>query len=472
MKRGIIVALILAALASSAWATVKPHALFSDHAVLQQGVAVPVWGTADVGERVTVTYQSQKVSTIAKDGKWMVWLKPVSVGGPSLMAIAGSNAIELKNVMVGEVWIASGQSNMQWPLVATTNAEEVIAAAADPMLRLFTVPRTPASAPASDVEGSWVECTPESVKDFTAVGYYFGQNLRKALHVPVGIIHTSWGGTRVEAWTSLPVLQSDPDFSESVKDIKDYGSAPNHPAVLYNGMIAPLIPYGIKGAIWYQGESNAGQAYRYEKRLTNMITNWRRAWRLGTFPFLLVQLAPFGKILTEPAESDWAELREAQLMTTIHCAKTAMAVTMDVGDPNDIHPQNKGPVGERLALAARAIAYGHKVAYRGPSCASMTVKGNRAILQFSRAPGGLEARGGDLTGFAVAGEDRKFYNAKATILGDRVIVSSEQVAKPVAVRYGWANAPVANLFGKEGLPASPFRTDNWPMVTAPKPAGK
>jgi sialate O-acetylesterase len=470
MKRVLaaIVLLAVAVLSSHAIAAAKPHALFSDNAVLQQGISVPVWGTAGSGEIVTVTFQNQKVSTEAKDGKWMVRLKPMKAGGPFTMTI---NTIELKNVMVGEVWIASGQSNMQLPLSKTTDADAVIAASADPMLRLFTVPRTPAVAPATDVTGNWSESTPDTVKEFTAVGYFFGRDLRKALNVPVGLIHTSWGGTRVEAWTALPVLQSDPDFAESMKDIKHYGKAPNHPAVLYNGMIAPLIPYAIRGAIWYQGEANAnaGQSYRYQKRFTNMITNWRTDWKQGDFPFLFVQLAPFGKIVEEPGDSSWAELRESQLLTSINCPKTGMAVTMDVGNPADIHPQNKGPVGERLALAARALTYGERVAYKGPRYASMAVHGNRAILTFTEA---VEAKGGDLTGFAVAGDDRKFRNAQATILGDRVIISSDQVANPVAVRYGWADAPIANLFGKEGLPASPFRTDNWPMATAPKPAAK
>jgi len=472
MKRGIVFALILALVGLRAWATVKPNALFSDNAVLQQGISVPVWGTADKGERVTVTFQDQRLTATAKNGRWMVRLKPMKSGGPFTMTISGSNTIELKNVMVGEVWIASGQSNMQWPLSKTSDSEAAIKSAADPMLRLFTVAHVPAAQPVTEIDGAWRECTPESVADFSAVAYYFARELRKALGVPVGIIHTSWGGTRVEAWTSLRTLQSDPDFTESIADIKDYGKSPNHPAVLYNGMIAPLIPYAIRGAIWYQGESNAGQAYRYEKRLTNMITNWRKDWGQGDFAFLMVQLAPYGKVVQEPGESAWAELREAQLMTTLHCPNTGMAVTMDVGDPDDIHPKNKRPVGERLALAARAMVYGDDVSYKGPRYASMAVYGSRAILTFTDTGGGLEAKGGELTGFAIAGEDRKFHNAKATIVGDRVIVSSPQVAKPVAVRYGWADAPTANLFGKDGLPASPFRTDNWPMLTAAKAAGK
>ncbi|MGC8863189.1 MAG: sialate O-acetylesterase [Armatimonadota bacterium] len=472
MRMRVVCVLLLAAIVLPARANVTPHALFSDNAVLQQGMRVPIWGTADAGERVTVKFQNQRVSATARNGRWMVWLKPMKPGGPFRMIISGTNMVELKNVMVGEVWIASGQSNMQWPLSKTTDAEAAIKAAGDSMLRLFTVPHVPSAEPLARIEGGWKECTPETVSDFSAVAYYFGRELRKALGVPVGIIHASWGGTRVEAWTSLQALQSDPDFTESIADIKDYGKSPNHPAVLYNGMIAPLIPYAIRGAIWYQGESNAGQAYRYEKRLTNMITNWRRAWGQGDFAFLMVQLAPYGKIVEEPTESAWAELREAQLMTTLHCPNTGMAVTMDVGDPEDIHPRNKKPVGERLALAARAMVYGDNVPYKGPRYSSMAIYGNRAILTFTDTGGGLEARGGELVGFAIAGEDRKFYNAKATIVGDRVIVSSPAVTKPVAVRYGWADAPTANLFGKDGLPASPFRTDNWPMITATKAAGK
>ncbi|MGQ9455092.1 MAG: sialate O-acetylesterase [Armatimonadota bacterium] len=460
--------LIALALAVPAGAVVKPNGLFTDNAVLQQGTSIPVWGSADDGERVTVSFAGQTVSTIARNCRWMVRLKPLKAGGPYTMTISGLNntTIELKNIMVGEVWIASGQSNMQWPLAQTLDAERTISSANDPLLRLYTVPHVPAAKPATDVSAGWVECTPETVKNFSAVAYYFARSLRQALNVPVGIIHTSWGGTRVEAWTSLPALQSDPDFDESVQDIKDYGTAPNHPAALYNGMIAPLIPYAIRGAIWYQGESNVRHAYRYEKRLTNMIMNWRKDWTQGNFPFLIVQLAPYGKILQEPAESSWAELREAQLMTSLHCPNTAVVVTLDVGDPNDIHPKNKQPVGERLALAAQAIAYGERTDYKGPRLVSMMTRGDRAVLEFSDTGGGLEARGGLLTGFTIAGEDRKFYNAQATIVGNKVVVHSPEVLKPVAVRYAWADAPIANLFGKNGLPAGPFRTDNWTMITA------
>lgn len=462
-----VMSVVVTAFVVPALATVKPNGLFTDNAVLQQGTSVPVWGFADDGERVTVKFAGQTVSTTAKDGKWLVRLKPLKAGGPYKMTISGSNTIELENVMVGEVWIASGQSNMQWPLAQTLDAEQAIASANDPLLRLYTVPRTPSAKPATDVSGSWVECTPETVRNFSAVAYYFAQELRRVLNVPVGIIHTSWGGTRVEAWTSLPVLQSDPDFAESIQSIKDYGTAPNHPAVLYNGMIAPLVPYAIRGAIWYQGESNAREAYRYEKRLTNMITNWRRDWGQGDFPFLMVQLAPYGKVTSQPGESSWAELREAQLMTSMHCPNTAVVVTLDVGDPNDIHPKNKQPVGQRLALAARAMAYGEKIDYKGPRLVSMSIKGDRAVLEFSDSGGGLEARGGELVGFTIAGADRKFHNARATIFGDKVVVHSPDVAQPVAVRYAWADAPIANLFGKNGLPASPFRTDSWPLSTLP-----
>ncbi len=460
--------LVLGLIASSAWCTVKPVSLFTDNAVLQQGISAPVWGTAADGERVTVRFQGQEVSTTAKDGKWLVRLKPLKPGGPFTMTIAGSNTIELKNVLVGEVWFCSGQSNMQWPLRATTNAASAIAASTDPQMRLFTVPNIPVAAPVSEVQSNWVECKPETVPDFSAIGYYFGRDLRKALGVPVGLINTSWGGTRVEAWASLPALETLPDWSESVTAINDYGKDPNHPAVLYNGMIAPLIPYAMRGAIWYQGESNAGEAYRYEQRFTRMIQNWREDWGQGDFPVLFVQLAPFGPIANNPGDSAWAELRESQLLTSIHCPNTAMAVITDYGDSADIHPQAKEPVGARLALAAQATTYGKSVEFKGPRFESMTVKGDRAVLRFTDAPGGLEAKGGVLTGFAVAGEDRRFHNATARIVDDKVVVSSGSVTNPVAVRYAWADCPIANLFARGGLPATPFRTDNWPLATAPK----
>lgn len=470
MKRLGLIMLAIALTATAAYATVRPAGMFSDNAVLQQGVPIPVWGIADDGEKVTVRIADQEVSTVAKDGKWMVRLAPMKAGGPYTLTVSGNNTITMSNVLVGEVWICSGQSNMQFALASASNGQQAIATATDDNLRLYTVPRRTSYTPLDDVMSNWKVCSPETVAQFSAVGYFFGRDLRKALGVPVGLINSSWGGTFAEAWTSPEGLKSLPDYAAWVADeTAKKADGPNHPSVLYNGMIRPIMPYAIKGAIWYQGESNAGRAFKYRTLFPTMIKSWRDAWGLGDFPFLFVQLAPFKAIVTEPQESEWAELREAQLLTAKTCPNTGMVVITDAGDPSDIHPRQKEPVGARLALAARKIAYGENIVAFGPTYKGMKVDGAQVTLYFDNVGGGLVARGGDLTGFAIAGEDRKFVFANARIVdGNKVVVTSPKVDKPVAVRYGWADCPVVNLFNKEGLPASPFRTDDFPMLTAGK----
>jgi sialate O-acetylesterase len=507
----------------TAQGAVKPHTLFSDGMVLQQGMKTPIWGTAEDNERVTVQFQDQEVSTTAKDGKWMVRLENLKAGGPFEMTIAGNNTIRIKNVLVGEVWICSGQSNMEFPVSACANAKDAVADSKNPMIRLFMVPHRTGFAPRHSLKGDWKECGPDTIGGFTAVGYFFGRDLQKALGVPVGLIETSWGGTLCEAWTSRRALERHPDFKDlAARDVqaweqyaqtlKKYEEArqhseetpadteggkspgnpspradrrkgtkptngaprppvnpaydPNVPSSLYNGMLAPLIPYGIRGAIWYQGESNAGRAYQYRTLFPNMIRNWREDWGQGDFPFLFVQLAPWMEIVKEPQESSWAELREAQLLTSLHVPHTGMAVITDVGDEKDIHPRQKEPVGARLALAAVAIAYKRPVAYSGPVYESMKLEGDKAVLTFKHVGGGLMAKDGPLMGFAIAGEDRKFVSAQAEVRGNEVIAWSPKVSRPVAVRYGWANYPLGNLWNKDSLPASPFRTDHFPPVTA------
>lgn len=448
---------VLALAASTAQAGVKPNNLFTDGAVLQRGVKVPVWGTGRPGEKVTVEFQGQEVSTTAdKDGTWRVELAPMEAGGPSELSIHGDYEVEIKDVLVGEVWICSGQSNMQWSVKASADPEATIASAGDPKLHLFTVPRAPADQPLKEVVSRWEPCTKETVPEFSAVAYAFGRELRKALGVPVGLINTSYGGTPAEAWTSRPVLES----NEAFKSILDNpGKGPHAPAGLYNAMIAPLVPYAIQGAIWYQGESNASRAAQYRTLFPAMIKTWRDAWGQGEFPFLFVQLAPFMAIKSEPSESHWAELREAQLMTLSASPRTGMAVITDLGDEKDIHPKQKQPVGARLALAARALAHKEDIVYSGPIFKEMKVEDGKAALTFSHLGGGLMAKVGDLKGFTVAGPDGKFVNAKAEIQGDKVIVSAEGISEPKAVRFGWADYPVVNLYNEEGLPASPFRTD-------------
>jgi len=495
------IVLLLPVFVRTAAADVRLPAVFSDNMVLQRGIAVPIWGWADEGEVVTVKFRNQVVNTTPVAGKWMARLKPLTVGGPDTLTVSGKNSIELKNVLVGEVWVCSGQSNMEWQLKRAFEPQAAIAAAGNPKIRLLTVEKSKSDKPLEELRSfGWRECTSESAADFSAVGYYFGRDLQKALGVPVGLIHTSWGGSPAEVWMSAAVLESNPAYKRdildaSVETIKRYESekakfdqdqkdgkltadsrpprAPWKPTELYNSMIHPLIPYAIKGAIWYQGESNAGRAQQYRTLFPDMIRNWRKDWGQGDFTFLLVQLAPYDKskkrsleqIMEKSVDSDWAELREAQLLSTRVLPKVGMAVITDLGEKDDIHPTRKEPVGARLALAARKIAYGQGIISSGPTFMKLAVKGNQAVLSFDNVDKGLEARDGELKGFAICGEDRNFVWAKAEIRGKKVVVSSPQVAKPFAVRYGWADFPVVNLWNKDGLPATPFRTDTFPGIT-------
>lgn len=508
---------------SIAWADVKLHGLFTDHMVLQQKTTVPVWGLAEPEEKVTVTFQGQKVTAQAdKDGKWMAKLSSLEPGGPFEMVVEGKNKLKLEDVLVGEVWICSGQSNMQWAVNSSKDAKETIANSANPQLRLFQHKMVTSGKPLSQIQtdkawNQWRVAAPETVPGFSAVGYFFGQSLQKERKVPVGLIQSAWGGTPAEAWTSEEFLAKTPEISHYLESIKKQvanfeenkdkidktfeerkkkyeeeatklraenkkvpasprkpqhpDQLPNSPARLYNAMIQPLVPYAIKGAIWYQGESNAGRAFEYRTLFPAMIQSWRAAWG-NEFAFLFVQLAPHHAIAEQPKESDWAELREAQLLTSLKLAGTAQAVITDTTDSatdqKDIHPKNKAPVGERLALAARQKVYGENIVGSGPVYEKMTVDGDKVTLQFSSIGSGLLCKGTKLVGFSIAGADKKFYTADAKIEGDKIIVSAEAVKEPVAVRFGWADYPVVNLFNKEGIPATPFRTDEWPGKTWPK----
>jgi sialate O-acetylesterase len=454
-------------------AAVKLPSIFADHMVLQRDTPIAVWGTADPGEAITVKLGGASVSGAAgSDGRFALKLPAIAAGGPHTLTV---NAIEVKDVLVGEVWVCSGQSNMEWPVGAAQDPEKEAAAANYPKLRHFAVKKAIASEPLADAPGAWAVCAPDTVGAFTAVGYFFGRELLADLDVPIGLVHTSWGGTAAEAWTSRAALTADADLKPLVERwdaaiAKDAKAAenPNRVSSLYNAMLAPIAPYAIRGAIWYQGESNASRAFQYRKLFSTMIQDWRQRFGRGDFPFLFVQLANFTPALPEPAESDWAELREAQTMT-LALPNTAMAVTIDIGDAADIHPRNKQEVGRRLALAARAMTYGRKVPFSGPMYQSMAVEGDAIRVRFAHADGGLAARdGAPLRGFAIAGPDKKFVWADETkIDGASVVVRSAKVAQPVAVRYAWANNPEGcNLVNADGkLPASPFRTDDWPGVT-------
>lgn len=443
-------------------AEVKPNVLFTDGAVLQRGQNVPVWGTANDGEKVTVELAGQTATTTAQGGKWKVELKPLEAGGPFAMKISGDNEVTVNNLLVGEVWVASGQSNMELKFNSSHEPDVERPKANHPQLRMFTAAKVTSPVPLPELKGSWVTCSPETVGNFSAVAYYFARDLQAKLGVPVGVISTSWGGTPAQAWTSLDGFAGHPELAGYAKVAQDnlakYSDvappkplAPGTASVLYNAMIAPVVPYGMKGAIWYQGESNAPKSKEYQTLFPAMIADWRAKWKLGDFPFLYVQIAPF--------KSQPPEIREAQLFTLAKSKNTAMAVITDYGNATDIHPKQKEPVGHRLSLAARALAYGEKIVYSGPLYKSMKVGGNEIGIIFDHTGGGLVAKDGDLKGFTIAGVDGKFVPAKAVIKGAAVVVSAEGVADPKAVRYGWDNVPDVNLFNKEGLPASPFRTD-------------
>jgi sialate O-acetylesterase len=645
-------------IAASANAAVRLPAIISDNMVLQQGMKVRIWGTANGGEHVAVTFDKKTFEIISDaQGRWQVLLGPLKAGGPFELTVKGDNVLTVKNILVGEVWLCSGQSNMEWPLVNTTDGAETVAHANNSEIRLFTVEKHTAASPLADLEGHWVVTTPEEAARFSAVGYFFGRELYQHLKVPIGLIHSSWGGTPAEAWTSNEALLSSPELkpildryesslkalpqtkaayaqalaqweeknlysdaenkgealgyadpasstsswekmelpkqietagllidgaiwfrkvvelpaSWSGKDlvlnlpsIDDYdityfngtkigstgretpnsymvprkyavpgslvrpgrnliavrvfdsageggfsragsfsispagagepislrgtwdykvelalepkhpdwatrpdavgASNQNNPSVLYNAMIAPLVPFAIRGVIWYQGESNAGRAYQYRTLFPIMIRNWKSAWGRD-FPFYFVQLANWRARRSQPDESDWAELREAQAMT-LREPQTGMAVTIDIGDENELHPRNKLDVGRRLAAWALAGTYGQKVIPSGPLFDRYTIEGDRVRIHFKYGAGLKTSDSGPVNGFAIAGEDRRFVWADARIDGDTVIVSSPVVSKPVAVRYGWADNPLVNLYNAAGLPASPFRTDAWPGITA------
>ena len=630
---------------------IKLPTLFSDNMVLQRDISLPVWGTANQGGELQIKINGQlKKALVGEDGKWRADLDKMSAGGPYTFEVIGKDTTIFKNVMVGEVWIASGQSNMEMQMTAVNNYREEIAKADYPNIRLFQVKHTTSLVPIDEVNcPGWDECSPELVPGFSAVAYFFGRKIYKELNIPVGIIHTSWGGSVAEAWTSNGALKTIPDFVDAVKrveaargekqmtvenyndilsarnekvlsgdagfvngkpvwndpnlDVSDWkvmklptrwetagypdldgimwfrkeislpasmaakdimlhlgpindnditwfngtrigsikdanqlreykipasivksgknvivvnvqdigysgglwgrehqlyiengrgkkvslsgdwlykigfdekkalGPKPlnpvdhNRPTVLFNAMINPIVPYAMRGVIWYQGEGNAGRAYQYRTLFPTMINDWRAHWTQGDFPFLFVQLANFKELQTKPQDDDWAELREAQLMT-LSLPNTGMAVIIDIGDSDDIHPRNKQDVGGRLALNALNLVYEKDVVYSGPIYKSMKVEGNNIHLEFNHVDGGLIAKNGkSLKGFAIAGEDRKFVWAKAKIKGETVIVSAKGINQPLAVRYAWAANPICNLYNKAGLPASPFRTDTWPGIT-------
>ena len=509
----ILILLISVSIAYNQQSDIRLPKILSDNMVLQRGTNIPFWGWSAPGEHITIKLGNHSAETVTTaNGIWKLFLGPLEAGGPFELIISGKNTITLKNVLIGEVWVCSGQSNMEMPVgnVATwysgvLNYKEEIAIANYPEIRLFKEGRTVSDKPQYDCEGIWSQCSPESVVDFSAVAYFFGRKLYKELGVPIGLIDASNGGTNIEAWMSKEVLSSDVDFKTSLdefrlqmdeypkllkvyeqrmaqhkKEVEEAKAAgkpvpwrepmppagpgdKNTPSGLYHGMISPLIHMRIAGVIWYQGENNTGNPHLYEKLFPAMIGNWRQDWGQGDFPFYYVQLAGFNTNQTwwGGGGKNWVLLREAQLKTS-SVPNTGMAVASDIGDANDTHMKNKQEVGRRLALWALAKTYGKNIFCSGPAYKSMVIKSNRIILHFDYVGSGLKSKEGtELKGFTVSGEDKKFYDAIAVIRGDIIEVSCKEVIKPVAVRYSWKDYPDANLCNRDNLPASQFRTDEW-----------
>jgi sialate O-acetylesterase len=490
-----LVGCAIAASSAAASATVTLPHLLSDHAVLQRGMPIHIWGDAAPGEIVAVTLHGASASAVTDGlGHWSVYLPAEKAGGPYSLTVKGSNVITLTDILVGDVWFASGQSNMQFPLLGfgptmlLKNGSEEIKNATHARIRLLFVPNLSSNYEQADQPNSWMLCTPETAAHFSAVAYFFGRDVQEQEHVPIGLIDASWGGTPVSSWLSLAGLSADaslmPEFAARVPMVEDQKNvapmlaeekredaaakaasnpAPKHawhpdpvsfqPAGLFNAMVAPALPYAIKGAIWYQGETDtsADRAPYYNVAFPAMITDWRHRWRQGSFPFLFVQISSFND---DPAH-DWGIVRAAQ-RRTLRLADTGMAVTTDLGEADNIHPPDKQAVGYRLALAARALAYGEKVEYSGPIFQQATIVGAQMHVYFTHGES-LHAKSGALGGFEVAGGDGRFHAATATIENEAVSVSAEGVADPKYVRYAWANNALdANLVNGAGLPASTF----------------
>lgn len=481
--------------------------------VLQQKQTVPIWGTADAGEAVTIVFGGQKKTVVAgPDGKWRVDLgKFNSSFKPQMMTISGKNVIELRDILVGEVWLVAGQSNMQRLLRETANGEAVQAAANHPNIRLWNASREVAFKRKTGKLGVWSACTPASVAEFSAAGYYFGVELEKELNVPIGLLNSSYGGSQAEAWTPLAYLNASPDLKPTVERTKiwneerdrvrvEYADAikkwredqdkakatgarpspsPGVPDALrdyriassiYDGMIEPLMPFAIKGTVWYQGESNEARAEQYNLLLPTMIRAWRERWGQGNFPFGIIQLPNYRAVKAEPEEAPWSFIREAERRTAIADKNAGLIVTIDIGEANDIHPKNKLDVGKRMARWALKDVYGRKMA-NSPVLIKTEMKGGKIILSFGDVGTGLRLKDGDkLDEFAIAGADKKFIWAEAKIVGkNKVEVWSTKIADPKAVRYAFNSNPRhPNLTNDSGLPASPFRTDDWPDPTAGK----
>lgn len=434
--------------------------IISDNMVLEQNDEVTIWGwTTESAEEISVwgSWSNDTVTTQANLGRWHVRLKTPKKGGPYKLFVKGHELLTLENILIGEVWLCSGQSNMEWAVNKSEDYETKIKQADKPTIRLFTVKKRVAAYPQDDCIGEWVICTPETVKDFSAVAYYFGKEINKKLSVPVGLIHSSWGGTNAETWMPEAVVKNDHEHWKGIKEATAYRSRPSEAGQAYNAMMYPLADFEIAGAIWYQGENNRFDGANYGRLFPDLIESWRLD-RNEAFPFYYVQIAPFNY-----QDKGAVLVREAQLKT-LSVPNTGMAVITDIGDLKDIHPKNKEEVGRRLSLWALAKTYNQPdIVYSGPLYNSFTVEKDKISIYFDHAEGGLVKKGEELIWFEIAGEDKKFVKAKAIIKGDAVLVSHSDIRKPVAVRFAFSDVAEPVLFNKAGLPASAFRTDSWDM---------
>jgi sialate O-acetylesterase len=487
-------------------AELKVSPVFGDSMVVQRNKPIHVWGWTTPSADVSVELADKKGEAKSDNrGRFDVTIDPLPAGGPHQMKIIADETKTFSDVLVGEVWVCSGQSNMAWTVSNANDPDLESLSANFPNIRLISVPQVASQQPLNDFDGRWEACTPETVKSFSAVGYFFGRQLHQTIDVPIGLIDNAWGGSAAEAWIERGDMEKAGQYSELLKKWDDLASTYDHeaamaawtertkawevskkgqrprrprnqltgnqrPANLYNGVLHPVLGYTIAGTIWYQGESNAGRAYQYRDLFPLMIQTWRERWGQGEFPFYWVQLADFQAEVAEPADSTWAELREAQTMTMSKLANAGEAVIIDLGEASDIHPRDKQNVGKRLARWALANQYNYEIPYQSPTYKSVEFRDGKAIIKFEHVGRTLDTF--DVRqpiGFAIAGEDKKFVNANAKIVGnDTIEVWSDQVSEPAAVRYAWANNPVCNVQSIDGLPMTPFRTDQWPGVTEGK----
>ena len=463
MKTGfrIIILLILCILTLPSFSQIKLPAVIGDNMVLQQKSEVAIWGWGDPGSEIKVSGSWNKDTVkaeITNQSEWKVKLKTPAAGGPFTISVKGREEIVLQNVMIGEVWICSGQSNMEWSADHNLlNAAEEVKNANYSEIRLFHVKKLGSATPQNNCFAKWEECSPATMHSFSSTGYFFGRNLHQNLKIPIGIIEVAWGGTPAEVWVRSDLIESDALLKTCSDKLNTYESWPSKPGVVYNGMISPLLPFRIAGAIWYQGESNAGSPESYRRLFKTLIESWRNDFE-NEFPFYYVQIAPFAY-----EEEIRAPLIREMQMQTLDVPKTGMVVVSDLVDNvKDIHPRNKQDVGLRLANWALSETYNIKgLVYKHPLYQSMTPEKSKVRITFENVSNGLKTTGDEITCFEIAGEDKIFKPAKVKIDGNTVLVSSKEVKTPVAVRFSWSNDGIGNLFSQEGLPVAPFRTDDW-----------